>query len=84
MPAGPVVVHLDPLERGFRHRFQVRPRPGVDEFLLVRREETLRDRIVVTDTRPAQRTADLVLLAVLREIVRRILCPAIGTKPNSA
>ena len=84
MPAGAVVVHLDPLEGGLLHRFQVRPGPGVDEFLLVRREETLRDRIVITDTRPAQRTTNPVLPAEAGEIVGRVLRAAITVENDPA
>ena len=84
MPAGAVVVHLDPLEGGLLHRFQVRPGPGVDEFFLVRREEALRDGIVIADTGPAQRAADPVPPAEAGEIVRRVLRAAIGMEDDLA
>ena len=45
---GIVVVH-DPFDGDFRQAFQVGPWAGMDEFLLVGREERFRNGIVVTD-----------------------------------
>lgn len=62
-----VVVHLD------AYILQTWPGTGVDEFLLERREERLRDRVVVADPSPPQRTTDTVPGAESLELFRRVL-----------
>ena len=59
-----VVVVPDPVDGVPSQIGDGRPRPGVDEFLLVGRKERLGDRVVITRTGPAQGTPDIVFPAV--------------------
>jgi hypothetical protein len=45
----------------------------MDQLLLVRREERLRDRIVTTDASPAEGTADIVHSTDINEFRRHVL-----------
>ena len=83
MTSDGVVVGLDPVEGGGFEVFERGPGAGVDEFLLVGREERLRDGVVVTDPGLPQGPPDLVLAAVGVELGGGGLAAAIGVNQNS-
>ena len=49
-----VVVFLNPRKRVLLQSLEIWPRPGMDEFLLVGREERFRDGVIVTNPGTAQ------------------------------
>ena len=78
MPPDWIIVVVDPVCRLFFQVCERRPRPGVDQLLLVRREERFGYGIIVTDTGPSEGPPDIVLGAVLVEHGGRILAAAVG------
>src|ERR1035438_4069533 len=57
-----------------------RPRTGMDQLLLIRREERFGYSIIVTDPGPSEGSPDIVLRAVLIEHRRRVLAAAVRMK----
>ena len=68
-----VVIVVDPVDGALPQIGDGRPRPGVDEFLLVGREERLRNRVVITRAGPTQGSPDIVSLTVPVELCRGVL-----------
>jgi hypothetical protein len=73
MPSDRVVVVVDPVLRLRGQVFDAGPWPGVDQLLLVGREERFGDGIVVTDAGPSQGTANAVASAVRVEFPGGVL-----------
>src|SRR5450755_2947089 len=73
-----IIIVADPVGRLLLQVRESRPWTGMDQLLLVRREERFRYGIIVADSRPPQGTHDIVPRAVLVEHRGRILAVAIG------
>ena len=75
-----IIVVADPVAHLCFQVRERRPRAGMDQLLLIRREERFRRSIVVAYSRSSQRPPDIVLCAVLVEDSGSILTAAVGMK----
>src|ERR1035438_3061256 len=80
MPPDRIVIVADPVGRLLFQTRERRPRAGVDQLLLIRREERFRYSIIVADTSPSERPPDFIPSAVSVEHQRRILTTAVRMK----
>src|SRR5262249_16007435 len=78
--AARVVPALDPLEHGPVEPGAGRPRAGVDQLALDRREERLRDRVVPALALASHRQHDVMLGGQRREVARGVLAAAVGVE----
>jgi len=80
VPSRAVVIGFDPGEsRGFELIY-IRPRPCVDELLLVSCEESFRDGVIPTHTGAAQGSSDIMVAAVLVEFTAGVLRSAVAVE----
>src|SRR3954451_18716525 len=84
VPPAAVVVALDPQECVLPNLGEVVPRPGVNEFFLVGREERFRDGVVETCSAPSHRPDDAVLRAEVGEFPGGVLARASARSPATA
>ena len=75
-----VEVVLDPIDSLFPKIFNIRPGASVDQLLLVRRKRRFGHGIVVTDAGLAEGSEYVIFLAVLSEILRRVLRSPVGVE----
>src|SRR5450631_2057142 len=75
-----IIVVANPVRRLLFQTQERRPRTGMDQLFLIRREERFGYGIIVTDPGPSQGSPDIVLRAVLIEHGRRILAAAVRMK----
>src|SRR5271169_900424 len=75
-----IIVAGNPVRRLLFQARERRPRAGMDQLLLIRREERFGYGIIVTDPGPSEGPPDIALCAVLIEYGGRILAAAVRMK----